>query len=116
MILGLRRTFVRRVIRHAIEHLRKTEMTAVASHLYRAGKRADEVPLVATPIDAWDGEFIWIGVTEMANLQARFGLHPLAVEDALNGMQVPKVDVYGNQPFSTLCAILWWRFKKSGWL
>ncbi|NRP23223.1 Cobalt/magnesium transport protein CorA [Ensifer adhaerens] len=79
-------------------------MTVVASYLYRAGKRADEVPLVATPVDARDGEFIWIGVTdptadEMANLQVMFGLHPLAVEDALNGMQVPKVDIYGNQLF-----------------
>ncbi|MBP1872463.1 magnesium transporter [Ensifer adhaerens] len=79
-------------------------MTVVASYLYRAGKRADEVPLVATPVDARDCEFIWIGVTdptadEMANLQAMFGLHPLAVEDALNGMQVPKVDIYGNQLF-----------------
>ncbi|NVD42639.1 magnesium and cobalt transport protein CorA [Ensifer sp. HO-A22] len=79
-------------------------MTVVASYLYRAGKRAEEVPLVTTPVDARESEFIWIGVTdptadEMANLQAMFGLHPLAVEDALNGMQVPKVDIYGNQLF-----------------
>nr|WP_210270599.1 magnesium and cobalt transport protein CorA [Ensifer oleiphilus] len=72
--------------------------------MYRAGKRAEEVPLVTTPVDARESEFIWIGVTdptadEMANLQAMFGLHPLAVEDALNGMQVPKVDIYGNQLF-----------------
>lgn len=36
---------------------------------------------------------------ELSNLQAMFGLHPLAVEDALNGKQVPKLDVYGDQLF-----------------
>jgi magnesium transporter len=35
----------------------------------------------------------------MTNLKAMFGLHPLAVEDALNGKQVPKVEVYGDQLF-----------------
>lgn len=36
---------------------------------------------------------------EMNKLKAMFGLHSLAVEDALNGRQVPKVDVYGEQLF-----------------
>lgn len=79
-------------------------MTVVASHLYRAGKRAVEVPLTAEPFHVQEGEFVWIGVSdptpdEMTSLQEMFGLHALAVEDALNGMQVPKVDIYGDQLF-----------------
>lgn len=79
-------------------------MTVVASYLYRAGKRAVEVPLTAEPFHVQEGEFVWIGVSdptpdEMTSLQEMFGLHALAVEDALNGMQVPKVDIYGDQLF-----------------
>ncbi len=79
-------------------------MTIVASYLYRNGKRAEEVPLSNEPFAATEGEFVWIGLTdptseEMACLQTMFGLHSLAVEDAINGKQVPKVDVYGEQLF-----------------
>jgi magnesium transporter len=79
-------------------------MTVVASYIYRNGKRAEEVPLAQQTFEARDGEFVWIGITEptpdeMESLRAMFGLHPLAVEDALNGMQVPKIDIYGNQLF-----------------
>lgn len=79
-------------------------MTVVASYLYRAGKRAVEVPLTAEPFHVQEGEFVWIEVSdptpdEMTSLQEMFGLHALAVEDALNGMQVPKVDIYGDQLF-----------------
>lgn len=79
-------------------------MTVVASYLYRSGKRAEQVPLTAQQLRPQEGEFVWIGVSdptpdEMASLQAMFDLHPLAVEDALNGKQVPKVDIYGDQLF-----------------
>ncbi len=79
-------------------------MTVVASYLYRSGKRAEDVLLNDQPFEASGGEFAWIGLTdpsadEMASLQAMFQLHPLAVEDALNGNQVPKVDIYGDQLF-----------------
>lgn len=55
-------------------------------------------------VERKDDEFAWIGLVdptaeEMADLKAMFNLHPLAVEDALNGRQVPKVDVYGDQLF-----------------
>ncbi|MDW5316990.1 magnesium and cobalt transport protein CorA [Rhizobium sp. PL01] len=79
-------------------------MTVVASYIYRGGKRGEELPLGEKAFEPKDGEFAWIGVAEptvdeMNNLKAMFGLHPLAVEDALNGRQVPKVDVYGEQLF-----------------
>ncbi|SES47176.1 magnesium/cobalt transporter CorA [Rhizobium sp. NFR03] len=79
-------------------------MTVVASYLYRNGNRAEEVPLGKQTLEAKDGEFVWIGIAEptsdeMESLQKMFGLHPLAVEDALVGKQVPKIDVYGDQLF-----------------
>lgn len=50
------------------------------------------------------GSFDWIGLSEpdeaeMQAIAAHFGLHPLAVEDALNPQQLPKVEVYGRQIF-----------------
>ena len=49
-------------------------------------------------------QFAWIGLVdpepaELALLQTRFGLHPLAVEDALSEHPLPKVSVYGDQIF-----------------
>ncbi|WP_293899876.1 magnesium and cobalt transport protein CorA [Phenylobacterium sp.] len=51
-------------------------------------------------------QFAWIGLVdpdaaELAGLQARFGLHPLAIEDALCEHPIPKVSVYGDQIFVT---------------
>lgn len=79
-------------------------MTVVASYIYRNGKRTEEVLLAQQSFEARDGEFVWIGIAEptadeMESLRAMFGLHPLAVEDALNGRQVPKIDIYGDQLF-----------------
>jgi magnesium transporter len=80
-------------------------MTIVAAYLYRQGARVRKVSIdekVDCPTDR--SEFVWIGVCdptedEMATLQERYGLHPLAVEDALKADQLPKVDVYGDQLF-----------------
>lgn len=79
-------------------------MGVVASFLYRDGVRAESVALAQAAPPAGENEFIWIGlhdptVDEMQTLQEKFGLHRLAVEDALNTSQVPKVDVYGEQLF-----------------
>lgn len=79
-------------------------MTVVGSYLYRNGVRAEEIALTDEVFETSDGDFAWIGLTdpsveEMASLQKMFGLHSLAVEDAINGKQVPKVDIYGEQLF-----------------
>lgn len=79
-------------------------MTVVASYLYRDGNREEEVPLEAKPFNTAENEFAWIGLSsptemEMEALKAMFGLHPLAVEDALAGKQISKIDVYGDQLF-----------------
>jgi magnesium transporter len=80
-------------------------MSVVAAHLYRNGHRIEEVSLDHPVLCAKDrSEFVWIGLVEpseaeLRTLQENFGLHPLAVEDALTAHEIPKVDVYGDQLF-----------------
>jgi magnesium transporter len=80
-------------------------MSVVAAYIYRDGVRAREVSLddPKALVTARE-EFVWIGLfepsaAELQQLQARFKLHPLAVEDALNAHQSPKVEVYGRELF-----------------
>jgi magnesium transporter len=80
-------------------------MTVVAAYLYRHGKRIREVTIdekIDCPSDK--SEFVWIGICdptadEMHRLQEQYGLHPLAVEDAVKADQLPKIDMYGDQLF-----------------
>jgi magnesium transporter len=79
-------------------------MSVVASYLYRDGKRVESVAIedAAPPSD--HSEFIWIGLhepssQELSALQRNFRLHGLAIEDALNPRQVPKLDIYDDQLF-----------------
>lgn len=80
-------------------------MTVVAAYLYRHGKRVREISIhekVDCPSDR--SEFVWIGICdptqeEMQVLKEQYNLHPLAVEDAVDARQLPKVDVYGEQLF-----------------
>ncbi|MDA7417862.1 magnesium and cobalt transport protein CorA [Xenophilus arseniciresistens] len=56
---------------------------------------------------AHGSRFIWVALhdptpEELAPLQAAFGLHPLAVEDALQGRQRPKLEEYGEDLFAVL--------------
>lgn len=51
-----------------------------------------------------DGSFVWVGLHEpddatLEYLQAQFGLHDLAIEDARNAHQRPKIEAYGNSVF-----------------
>lgn len=80
-------------------------MTVVAAYLYRNGRRVREIGIdakVDCPTDR--SEFVWIGICdpteeEMRTLKEQYDLHPLAVEDAVNAKQLPKVDIYGDQLF-----------------
>jgi len=80
-------------------------MSVVAAYLYRNGHRVKEVSLDHPVPCANDrSEFVWIGLVEpseaeLRTLQENFGLHPLAIEDALKAHQLPKVDIYGDQLF-----------------
>jgi magnesium transporter len=80
-------------------------MTVVAAFLYRDGHRVREVSL-DEKIDcrSTKSEYVWIGIAdptaeEMHSLANCYELHPLAVEDALKGDQLPKIDVYDDQLF-----------------
>jgi len=83
-------------------------MSVVAAYLYRDGRRVEEIRLdQSMPRPASHGEFVWIGLLEpreeeLRALQQNFGLHPLAVEDALRAHQLPKLDIYGDQLFVTM--------------
>lgn len=80
-------------------------MSVVAAIAYVDGLRSRELSL-DTPEDLVPraGEFVWIGLVEpeaaeLVTLQKVFGLHPLAVEDALHARQMPKVNLYGDELF-----------------
>ena len=83
-------------------------MSVVAAYVYGDGRRLRPIDLASqAALKLAPGEFAWIGLfeatpEELAVLQHRFSLHPLAVEDALSGRQMPKVDVYGDQLFVTV--------------
>jgi magnesium transporter len=54
-----------------------------------------------------EGGFVWLGLhepteTELATIAARYGLHPLAVEDAVYAHQRPKLEPYGDGLFMVL--------------
>jgi magnesium transporter len=61
-------------------------------------------------LDAFEtgkGRFVWIGLHEpnlelLQKVQKRFGLHELAIEDAQNAHQRPKLEVYGESLFMVL--------------
>jgi magnesium transporter len=53
------------------------------------------------------GRFVWIGLHEpsldlLQKVQKRFGLHELAIEDAKNAHQRPKLEIYGESLFMVL--------------
>jgi magnesium transporter len=89
----------------------------VDSALYRSGQRADlhchphDYAVLREGVRA-DGDFVWLGLYkpsehEMAEVAEAFGLHPLAVEDALTAHQRPKLERYGDVMFMTL-KTLWY--------
>ncbi len=59
-----------------------------------------------------DGDFVWIGLhqpseAELSAVAMAFGLHPLAVEDALKAHQRPKLEIYEDSLFLVL-KTLWY--------
>ncbi|MCX7285207.1 MAG: magnesium and cobalt transport protein CorA [Novosphingobium sp.] len=81
-------------------------MTVIAARRYRNGTpenlaiELNGVPAPELPPNSFD----WIGLcepdaVEMDIVRRQYGLHPLAVEDALNPRQLPKVEIYGHTLF-----------------
>lgn len=80
----------------------------INSAAYCNGVRVAVVP-VADLGDAWrySDRFIWVGLYEpseplLAHIQEAFGLHDLAIEDAHQAHQRPKLEVYDDSMFVVL--------------
>lgn len=82
--------------------------------VYRDGRRLDAdgslTPRQAMRHVREDGGFAWIGLhepteQEFAGIAAEFGLHPLAVEDAVHAHQRPKLERYDDTLFTVFKTI-----------
>ena len=75
---------------------------------YQDGKRLADPPV--EEISDWltrPGCFIWVALRdatepELTQMQHEFGLHDLAIEDARNGHQRPKIEEYGDTLFTVM--------------
>ncbi len=88
------------------------ERSVVDAGIYVEGRRVDAPSTVAATLEALrdrPGAMAWIGMLRPSDDQFRpvaeaFGLHELAVEDAIVAHQRPKVDRYGETLFVVLRA------------
>lgn len=80
----------------------------IAAAAYSAGKKMADIKISES--GEWakkPGHFVWIGIqnpeeSELRELQKQFGLHELAIEDALEAHQRPKLEAYGDTTFLVL--------------
>jgi magnesium transporter len=81
------------------------EPGVVAASVYAGGRRVAGVAIEETGRWAKEpGHFVWIGLLEpsrdlLHRVQAQFGLHDLAIEDAAQAHQAPKLEQYGEDAF-----------------
>jgi magnesium transporter len=75
---------------------------------YENGRRVRNIPIedISEVLKA-PGQFVWVGLHEpdeplLRRIQEEFGLHDLAVEDALRAHQRPKLEEYGDGLFVVL--------------
>jgi magnesium transporter len=89
--------------------------------VYRDGVRCGDINGVSEALDMVRGDrpmeqcdgrdgFVWIGLheptdQEFAGIAQEFGLHPLAVEDAVHAHQRPKLERYDNSLFTVFKTI-----------
>jgi magnesium transporter len=88
-----------------MDQARRIEVIVDCAH-YRDGRRQHEGPMdldraAEVCQQDGDGQFVWMGLfepdtAELAEVQARFGLHDLAVEDAQTFHLRPKVELYDD--------------------
>ncbi|MGW0941669.1 magnesium and cobalt transport protein CorA [Streptomyces sp. NPDC002623] len=91
-----------------------TPSAVVDCAVYRDGSRVvctqSPTPQEAMRQVRRDGGFVWIGLhepteAEFAGIAAEFGLHPLAVEDAVQAHQRPKLERYDDSLFTVFKTI-----------
>lgn len=75
---------------------------------YQDGQKLDDIDVgtISEHVGCED-RFVWVALRdatddELATMQAEFGLHELAVEDARHGHQRPKIEEYGDTIFCVL--------------
>jgi magnesium transporter len=75
----------------------------------RDGRRQADISLeqISDALESADTGFVWVGLYApdeplLLKMQEEFGLHPLAVEDALKAHQRPKIELYGDSLFLVL--------------
>ncbi len=78
----------------------------IAARRYLGGKQSDQLLPIDGKVRAAlpKRTFDWVGLAdpspeELELVRTQFCLHPLAIEDALNSTQRPKVEIYGTQLF-----------------
>jgi magnesium transporter len=80
----------------------------IAAAAYSAGRKVQDIAIEESgEWAAKPGHFVWIGIHEpderqLRQLQKQFGLHELAVEDARDAHQRPKLEQYGETTFLVL--------------
>jgi len=81
------------------------EPGVVAASVYANGRRVADIPIEeAGDWSKKKGHVVWIGLHEpgielLERVAAQLHLHPLAIEDASNAHQQPKVEQYGDALF-----------------
>jgi magnesium transporter len=79
----------------------------VACAVYVQGKRVEADPAEALQVARDQGGFVWLGLyepteEELTAIGQHYGLHPLAVEDAVYAHQRPKLERYDDGLFMVL--------------
>jgi magnesium transporter len=75
---------------------------------YQEGAKLRDIPIAAISDYVSQPEcFVWVALqgaepAELQEMQEEFGLHALAVEDAHNGHQRPKIEEYGDSLFAVM--------------
>jgi magnesium transporter len=101
------------------EQRRCTADVIVDCAVYEDGHRVASLPPAEAHADAAKrkGGFVWIGLHEpeaehLTEIAETFGLHPLAVEDAVQAHQRPKLERYGETLFMVLKTIVFVEHEK----
>jgi magnesium transporter len=80
----------------------------IAAAAYSDGRKVASITIPESgEWAARPGHFVWIGIeapdeADLRQLQRQFGLHELAIEDALHAHQRPKLEAYGETTFLVL--------------
>jgi magnesium transporter len=89
----------------SLRHVPDDAPGVVAAAVYAGGRRIADIAI--NEAAAWShrpGHVVWIGLLEpseemLRQVQAEFGLHDLAIEDAGKAHQRPKIEQYGDALF-----------------